>query len=636
MDNDQSHVDEDEDEDGCASTSPQKVLVDFLDEKGSTTRFRSVACGSCHTLAQTADGEVFGCGWNEYGQACGRMSPSSEPQHMSCNVSRLTRVYFDKCRRSQSMDGSPVRTVAIAAGFAHSLALDANGSAWAWGFGEDGQLGGGSERSSYEPIEVVGTSDRRRQHEGDDDGRPAFVFAAIAAYGCHSVAVATTCEDPTSLGRVIEERRRSTTARADAIVRIQACVRRAAIRSLQRKQIAKDARLRAATREAITSGRSTPVLRELSDYALIWSDGTAMKIAIEVTRRLEAHQALAASVFAAVAAIERESSLSRRIERYDAAIASVLAVPDKDVDAAAVLSEERVPWQDHFRPLAQALDARNRAREESQLHAALKITKCERGRQSRKGTRVVIDAGCRIASFAKRVVLVRSACASLQALKRRKKLEGESAGRISSFMKSSCRNLRRRAAEEKAALMIQSVARRRVASKKRKLLERKYRRRRGEEARRQQQLQQEKEQARTLKMKKLFEERKRRAILDAREAREAARNAAMYLSGLRKKEARIAAAASEAAAKVLLRTKRDRLRDRRAQASADRAHLARHKNRAETFFPRITTATKNRIVPEVDEEKGPEDDDRFLAFGDDSEAALKKVRAASIIDRRKP
>lgn len=193
-----------EDEDGCPSGVPRIVPLD--DE-----RVRAVACGSCHTLALTETGDIFGCGWNEYGQACGKSSVQQT------SIVAMTRVCFQhRSRRPKSELGS-FRAVAIAAGLAHSLALDANGTACAWGFGEDGQLGYGTERSSRIPVEVATTIDRRDQQPTDQ--RP-FGFTAIAAAGTHSVGVATTT-DIGSLRARIEERRVAVLARTAAATQLQ-------------------------------------------------------------------------------------------------------------------------------------------------------------------------------------------------------------------------------------------------------------------------------------------------------------------------------------------------------------------------------------------------------------------------------
>ena len=46
--------------------------------------------------------------------------------------------------------------VAIAGGEFHSLALDAQGQVWAWGYGYGGQLGTGTDADSLIPLRIVG------------------------------------------------------------------------------------------------------------------------------------------------------------------------------------------------------------------------------------------------------------------------------------------------------------------------------------------------------------------------------------------------------------------------------------------------------------------------------------------------
>jgi alpha-tubulin suppressor-like RCC1 family protein len=46
--------------------------------------------------------------------------------------------------------------VQVAAGFDSSLALRSDGTVWAWGFNQDGQLGDGTTTSRLTPVQVVG------------------------------------------------------------------------------------------------------------------------------------------------------------------------------------------------------------------------------------------------------------------------------------------------------------------------------------------------------------------------------------------------------------------------------------------------------------------------------------------------
>ncbi|GBF93212.1 hypothetical protein Rsub_05944 [Raphidocelis subcapitata] len=85
-----------------------------------------VAAGQEHSLALGAGGEVWAWGHGAYGQL--GLGPG------------LTR-WVVQPRRVEALVG--VRVVAIAAGAFHSAAVDADGRAWAWGRGEDWQLGTG-------------------------------------------------------------------------------------------------------------------------------------------------------------------------------------------------------------------------------------------------------------------------------------------------------------------------------------------------------------------------------------------------------------------------------------------------------------------------------------------------------------
>ncbi len=63
----------------------------------------------------------------------------------------------------------------VSAGQVHSLALDSDGNAWAWGYNGDGQLGNGSTLTSWVPVEVempTGVS-----------------FKQVSAGGYHSLAL---------------------------------------------------------------------------------------------------------------------------------------------------------------------------------------------------------------------------------------------------------------------------------------------------------------------------------------------------------------------------------------------------------------------------------------------------------------
>jgi alpha-tubulin suppressor-like RCC1 family protein len=87
----------------------------------------AVAAGSNHSLIVTADGKVFACGDNTYGQLA----------RSSTTVSSGTLVEVN-------FPGLSTKIVSVAAGADHNLAVDENGGVWVWGRNNSGQLGKGS------------------------------------------------------------------------------------------------------------------------------------------------------------------------------------------------------------------------------------------------------------------------------------------------------------------------------------------------------------------------------------------------------------------------------------------------------------------------------------------------------------
>ena len=100
----------------------------------------SVACGFEHTAVACADGSVWCCGSNEYGQ-CG----AGEGAPARVVTPRLARL--PRC----ASDGAHT-VVAVACGAHHTLALTAAGAVLAWGQGSAGQLGTGVAADASAPV----------------------------------------------------------------------------------------------------------------------------------------------------------------------------------------------------------------------------------------------------------------------------------------------------------------------------------------------------------------------------------------------------------------------------------------------------------------------------------------------------
>src|SRR5207237_1093311 len=117
----------------------------------------AIAAGYAHSLAAKSDGTAWGWGLNNNGQLGN-----------GTNASSTTPV--------QASGLSGVTAVATQAEANHSLAVKADGTVWAWGLNNCGQLGNGTTANSSTPVKVSGLSG----------------MTAIAAGSSHSVALTLT------------------------------------------------------------------------------------------------------------------------------------------------------------------------------------------------------------------------------------------------------------------------------------------------------------------------------------------------------------------------------------------------------------------------------------------------------------
>jgi alpha-tubulin suppressor-like RCC1 family protein len=114
---------------GQIVTGPQKVSMPT-----GVTKVEAVAAGSGYSLV-VADGSVYGWGVNDQGQL-----GNDKTNHLiPVKVAGLAGVTVD----------------AVAAGYAHSLALASDGSVYAWGADSAGQLGDGTTTQQLTPVKVA-------------------------------------------------------------------------------------------------------------------------------------------------------------------------------------------------------------------------------------------------------------------------------------------------------------------------------------------------------------------------------------------------------------------------------------------------------------------------------------------------
>jgi len=103
------------------------------------SKVSALAVGGAHTVALKSDGTVWAWGWNQYGQlGDGTSSNRSNPVQV------------------KDSEGTAFTGVsAIAAGGSHTVALKSDGTVWAWGLDEFGQLGTGFDSNT--PVQVKGS-----------------------------------------------------------------------------------------------------------------------------------------------------------------------------------------------------------------------------------------------------------------------------------------------------------------------------------------------------------------------------------------------------------------------------------------------------------------------------------------------
>lgn len=144
---------------------PFPVQVVGAGGSGVLTGVTAIAGGDLHSLALKADGTVWAWGSGVNGQL---------GNNSSVNSSVPVQV------KGAGGIGVLTGVVAIAGGGFHSLALKSDGTVWAWGYDEDGELGNNSIASSSSvPVQVV---------RSDGTGMLTGVVA-IAGGGYHSLAL---------------------------------------------------------------------------------------------------------------------------------------------------------------------------------------------------------------------------------------------------------------------------------------------------------------------------------------------------------------------------------------------------------------------------------------------------------------
>jgi len=187
----------------------------------SLTGVSAVSGGGMHSLALRSDGTVWSWGWNQYGQLGDGTSGSGTDKNTPIQMSGLTGVsaiaaseahslmtrsqgtglawgsnsrgklgnggeggtYDWDCHSTPVLISDLTGLVDVAAGEFHSMGLLADGTVWAWGGNEWGQLGDGyfgHENDRHRPVRVI---------LDPDSSLPLTDVTAIASGYGHSMAL---------------------------------------------------------------------------------------------------------------------------------------------------------------------------------------------------------------------------------------------------------------------------------------------------------------------------------------------------------------------------------------------------------------------------------------------------------------
>ncbi|MCM1297292.1 MAG: hypothetical protein NC311_17260, partial [Muribaculaceae bacterium] len=119
----------------------ERQYIIQVSEDDKTLRYRpkvnfiDVSAGYDHTLAVDADGNIWAAGNNDMGQLGLAQDPND-------NIINQTSYFIKVLEPSQAKGmSSGQRFVAVSAGYKYSLALASDGTVWAWGNNDKGQLG---------------------------------------------------------------------------------------------------------------------------------------------------------------------------------------------------------------------------------------------------------------------------------------------------------------------------------------------------------------------------------------------------------------------------------------------------------------------------------------------------------------
>jgi alpha-tubulin suppressor-like RCC1 family protein len=136
---------------------------DFPVRVGTETDWQAVAAGVSHTVALKTDGSLWAWGYNWSGQVGDGTTDNN----------RINPVQI----------GTETDWQAVAVGWYHTVALKTDGSLWAWGDNDYGELGDGTTESKSSPVRIGTGTDWQAVTAGSDHTVALKMDGSLWAWG---------------------------------------------------------------------------------------------------------------------------------------------------------------------------------------------------------------------------------------------------------------------------------------------------------------------------------------------------------------------------------------------------------------------------------------------------------------------
>ncbi|WP_445341749.1 RCC1 domain-containing protein [Bifidobacterium sp. ESL0827] len=139
------------------------------DPKDTSKAFKAtqISAGGYHALTISQDGTAWAWGYNGWGQlGDGTITSRPTPKQVG----------------NPTNSSQPFQVAQISTGWVHSLAIDRSGTAWAWGYNYDGQLGDNTTNYRHTPTRVSPPA-------GQGNAGTGLATARISAGYYHSLAI---------------------------------------------------------------------------------------------------------------------------------------------------------------------------------------------------------------------------------------------------------------------------------------------------------------------------------------------------------------------------------------------------------------------------------------------------------------